>query len=190
MALLPRRTRIIVDRLAWRAHAFHRFAHHPLCDRYASELIPLGRRARLCRGCANAALGAVSGALGGLLLRPHLGVLLAATALGLSLLLGSLSLRLPKWLGRGLAVASVSFAVFGGLPSAHGRPLAIGLLTLTVVFITLYRKRGPNRAPCPTCPERELPKTCSGFLPIVQRERAFRRVAQRAIDAASTSSHG
>ncbi len=30
-------------RLAWSAHAFHRFAHHPLCERYASELIPLGR---------------------------------------------------------------------------------------------------------------------------------------------------
>ena len=65
-----------VDRLARRAHAFHRFAHHPLCGRYAAEVIRIGRRTRICLGCSLTALGAVAGvALG--LLRP------AAPAAGL-----------------------------------------------------------------------------------------------------------
>src|SRR5579859_1379561 len=51
-----------IDRLAWFAHAFHRFAHHPLCDRYQEELIPLGRRTRVCRGCSLALLGVLVGA--------------------------------------------------------------------------------------------------------------------------------
>src|SRR3990172_5780311 len=52
-----------LDRLARRAHAFHRFAHHPLCPAYASEVILLGRRTRLSRGCALAAAGTAAGAL-------------------------------------------------------------------------------------------------------------------------------
>src|SRR3954471_6162611 len=101
-APLPQRTVRAIDRLAQRAHAFHRFAHHPLCERYASELIPLGRRARLCRGCASAATGALLGALSALVLRPQLHTLLAIAALGGIAFGASLLLRLPKSLGRGL----------------------------------------------------------------------------------------
>src|SRR6478735_9596751 len=99
-APLPQRTVRAIDRLARGAHAFHRFAHHPLCERYASELIPLGKRTRLCRGCASAALGSLTGLVAALLWQPAFSVLLALSALGLGLLLTSLGLRLPKWLGR------------------------------------------------------------------------------------------
>src|SRR3954466_7943099 len=99
-APLPQRTLRAVDRLARSAHAFHRFAHHPLCERYAGELIPLGKRTRVCRGCVCAALGSFTGALAALYFQPRLPALLCASALGLGLVTISLALRLPKWLGR------------------------------------------------------------------------------------------
>ena len=184
--VLPKPSARVIDSLARRAHAFHRFAHHPLCDRYASELIPLGRRARVCRGCAYAAFGTLAGALGALFLQPSSSTLFVGGALGLAVLLSSLALRLPKSLGRGLGTALGSFAGLGGLLSAERAPRVLGLslLALTGVFLWSYRRRGPNRSPCQTCPERLGARTCSGLRPIVQRERAFRRLAQRYIDAA------
>jgi len=183
---LPKPTARVIDSLARRAHAFHRFAHHPLCGRYASELIPLGRRARICRGCACAALGTLAGALGALFTQPSPRTLLVGGALGLAVLLSTLALRLPKALGRGLSAGLASFAGVGGLLSTESAPrvLALGLLAFAGIFLWLYRRRGPNRSPCQTCPERLAARTCSGLRPIVQRERAFRRLAQRYIDAA------
>src|SRR3954452_7135005 len=61
MAHVPRPLARKLDRLARRAHRFHRFAHHPLCVEYAPEVIRLGRRMRVCRGCA---LSLGGGALG------------------------------------------------------------------------------------------------------------------------------
>jgi hypothetical protein len=58
-----------LDRLGRRAHAFHRFAHHPLCDNYAGELIALRGRTRVCRGCTTALGCALLGALAALSLR-------------------------------------------------------------------------------------------------------------------------
>ena len=187
-AHLPGRTTRAIDRLAKRAHAFHRFAHHPLCGRYTPELIPLGRRTRVCRGCAYAALGALSGALGAWALKPALAPLLLAAGAGLGLLLGSFARRLPKSLGRGLAVAALSFATCSGLlAGGAARWCGCGLLVLSYAFLLSYRKRGPNRSPCQTCPERLVPRTCSGLQPIVRRERAFQRVAQRLIDSAAAN---
>ena len=185
-ALLPTSTARLVDRLARRAHAFHRFAHHPLCQRYASELIPLGRRARVCRGCACAAGGTLLGAASALAAHPDAHTLFLCSALAVCAFLVSLALRLPKLLGRGSAAALASFAGLGGLLSAELAPraLALSLLAFGGGFLWLYRRRGPNRSPCQTCPERSGPRVCSGLRPIVQRERAFRRLAQRHLDSA------
>ena len=172
-----------VDRLARRAHAFHRFAHHPLCDRYAGELIPLGRRGRVCRGCAAVLAGLPLGGAFVWFVRPNLdvlGVLLAVAALFGVL---SLRVRLPKTLGRSLPAAGIG----AGFASAFTHPrglLWLGVLVTVAAGIALYRKRQPNRAPCVTCPERLGRAPCSGIRPIVRRERAFRRVAQRLIDRA------
>ena len=57
-----------LDRLARRAHAFHRHAHHPLCRRYRGEVVALGRRTRLCLGCTLAAAGLLLGLVLGALL--------------------------------------------------------------------------------------------------------------------------
>lgn len=172
-----------VDRLARRAHAFHRFAHHPLCDRYASELLTLGRRARVCRGCAAVLGGLFTGAALAWLLRPN-GALFAAL-LGVAAALGVLSLRvrLPKALGRFAPACGLGAGFVAALTQAHGCAW-LGALAVAALGVALYRKRQPNRAPCATCPERLAAAPCSGLRPIVQRERAFRRAAQRLIDRA------
>jgi len=172
-----------VDRLARRAHAFHRFAHHPLCDRYASELLTLGRRGRICRGCAAVLAGIPVGGALEWFVRPSVGVL--AGALAVAALLGALSLRvrLPKALGRFVPACGIG----AGFVSAFTEPrgfLWLAVLAAVGAGFALYRKRQPNRAPCVTCPERLGATPCSGIRPIVRRERAFRRVAQRLIDRA------
>jgi hypothetical protein len=172
-----------VDRLARRAHAFHRFAHHPLCERYASELLPLGRRARICRGCAAVLAGVPLGGALVALLPPSLAVL--GVALAAAALAGALSLRvrLPKSLGRFVPACGIG----AGFVSAFTHPrgfLWLGVLAASGAGFALYRKRRPNREPCVTCPERLAATPCSGLRPIVRRERAFRRAAQRLIDRA------
>ncbi len=172
-----------VDRLARRAHAFHRFAHHPLCDRYAGELLTLGRRGRICRGCAAVLAGLPAGGALVWLFRPDLAVLGGALAVAALLGAASLRIRLPKLLGRFVPACGIG----AGLVSAFTLPHAgawLAVLVLAGAGGALYRKRQPNRAPCATCPERLGPAPCSGLRPIVRRERAFRRVAQRLIDRA------
>jgi hypothetical protein len=45
------------------------------------------------------------------------------------------------------------------------------------ILLRAYRVRGPDRTPCERCPERTR-AVCSGFAPIVRRERAVQRVAR------------
>lgn len=160
-----------IDRLAVHAHAFHRFAHHPLCRAYASELVSLGGRTRVCRGCLLAGLGASLG-VAVALARPGL----LASSLGLAL--GVLGLfvaersRLPKMLSRFTPAVLVVGAMGGGVEPALA---ALGVVAVAVVA---YRRRGPHRGPCERCPDRsQVP--CPGFAPMVRRERAFERLAGR-----------
>jgi hypothetical protein len=171
---LPRPLARRIDRLARSAHAFHRFAHHPLCERYASEVIPLGRRARICRGCTLAVLGAAAGAAGGWLLGPP--AWLGWVALTSALALLASARRWPKSLSRGLPLALLAFGATASL--------ACGLASATALsgFVAWYRQRGPNRSPCAACPERSA-RVCSGLAPMVLRERAFRRLTGRWIEA-------
>jgi hypothetical protein len=164
-----------IDRLAWRAHAFHRFAHHPLCDVYRNEVLRVGRRLRLCKGCTFLALGLVAGVAVGACARPALWF--GVGGLLLTLALGALSLRLrvPKIVGRLLPGAGLGMALWAGLPCVLAALFIVGS------FGALYRRRGVERSRCETCPER-LRSPCSGFLPAVRRERAFRRRVDRWLD--------
>lgn len=184
---LSRATARAVDRLSRRAHAFHRFAHHPLCDRYASELVTLGRRQRLCRGCLAVALGAPLGAAVALLTSVSSMTLYGAIALGAALFAASLRVRVPKFLGRFVPAACLGAGVASALTCPHSLAWLLALACVGAGF-ALYRQRGPSRSACATCPERSRATPCSGFLPIVRRERAFRRVAERLIDRAAPSS--
>lgn len=162
-----------IDRLARRAHAFHRFAHHPLCSRYAGELIALRGRTRVCRGCSCALAGALLGTLTLLWPLP----LAAACALTL---MAAVALTAP-WRGakswtRALPAAVSSANLLAPLRAAEPAQLLLATLTLTAAALWLarYRRRGSDRTPCLSCPEREL-SPCSGFSAIVRAERAFVR---------------
>jgi hypothetical protein len=198
---VPRPLARKLDRLARRAHRFHRFAHHPLCAEYAGELVRLGRRGRVCRGCATAlagcALGVTCGALipiaadaGSAARACWVALMLSfACAAALSLSLGVRSPRAPH-LGRARAPKSITrllpaavFACACLLGARSGGVAGIALLASDLgacaFLYTRYRTRGPSRTPCQTCPERTLSIPCRGYAPIVQRERAFARIARR-----------
>jgi hypothetical protein len=185
MPRTPATLAVRIDRLSRAAHRFHRFAHHPLCSEYAGEVVALGRRARLCRGCLCALAGWLAGALGAVLFAAPPAVLVVVAGLGVSsLVLSTLprrsprDWRLPKLLSRFLPVSVLVYAL--GRAVQRG-PIdwvfaATGVVLLLGV-IALYRRRGPDRSPCASCPERRLPGPCRGIAPIVRRERAFRRLA-------------
>lgn len=208
-----------LDRLSLAAHRFHRFAHHPLCEEYASEVFRLGRKTRVCKGCTLAGLGAASGLVVGGFAPLLPGWALAGLAFGVVpifagayLFFGkgksappptqgspqaealSASHRVPPKRGKLLTrtVPTVVFAfifmqglrVGGGIGSASAI-LAAGF-SGSIVFA--YRRRGPQRLPCQTCPERFEMNRCRGFREILRRERAFQRQAGRLIHGAGTAS--
>lgn len=183
-----------IDRLARHAHAFHRFAHHPVCFRYAGEVVRLGAQRRVCRGCLAAGLGLLIGTGVGLRLpaSPHTELLL----LGLATLIGltSLRLRIGKVVTRFLPAAFGSITLASSLHRASAgdrRALLTFIATLVIgaCGLVAYRRRGPNRAACTSCPERLGPAPCSGLAPIVRRERAFQRLAQLWIDKEQRCGH-
>ncbi len=172
-----------IDRLARRAHAFHRFAHHPLCDRYAGEFVPLGRRVRVCRGCALALAGLGAGLAAGL--APWRAGAPALAVLGFLLwLVDRLGSQRPwgrrpsKSVTRFAPAAPIGLAIgeAARLRSQLSLALAVAAVAAAISVLARYRRRGPSRAPCLDCPERTL-SICSGFRPIAQRERAFQRLA-------------
>lgn len=172
-----------LDRLAFRAHAFHRWAHHPLCREYAGEVYRLGRRLRLCRGCTLAAAGTLAGLAAGLASPALPGLAIGALA-GLGLLAGGLALgrrRRPKGLTRGLPAALLAFLLLQALRGGGAaRWSAAAVAVAAGAAVTLaYRRRGPDRTPCATCPEAPASGACRGFREIRTRERAFSRLAGR-----------
>ena len=172
---IPRRLARRIDRLSRRTHAFHRFAHHPLCEPYRNEVIRLGKRTYVCKGCSLIAAGFAVGIVVGLCVRPPLAW--GGIALMSALVAGLLSMcaRIPKLLGRFLPGTGLGLALWAGWPSALGS--MIFLVTLGV----LYRRRGVERGRCKTCAESPA-KVCPGFARILRRERAFQRVVNRWLD--------
>jgi hypothetical protein len=175
-----------LDRLARRAHAFHRLAHHPLCAAYAGEVVRLGRRTRVCRGCALAAGGGAVGLLLGVLLAPPPAEALAGGLVLLAILLGWAAAPRagrgrPKLLTR-LVPAALAGALLGVGPraaSVTGWGAALGAAALVAVAALAWGRRRPDRGPCTGCPEGPPGPACSGFGPIARRERAFQRLAGR-----------
>ena len=177
MSFLPRTTARAIDRLARDAHAFHRFAHHPLCGEYSGEVLRIGRRFRVCRGCSFAVLGGLVGAVLGALVGMPLPVtlLLLAAAWTLAAALPRTRSKVPsRFLPAALAVAAVGSGVRAA--SLPGAAVALAGLGVVAFAVVRYRSRGPDRGPCAMCPERDRPAVCRGYAAIFRRERAFRRV--------------
>jgi hypothetical protein len=99
---------------------------------------------------------------------------IASIAVATLLALGSLRVRLPKWLGRFVPALMLGAAVGGGWAAALASVAVFGVAWFA------YRSRQPNRAPCASCPQRSL-KICEGIAPIVKRERAVMRLAHAQI---------
>jgi MFS family permease len=191
-----------IDRLAGRAHRFHRWAHHPLCAAYAGEVIRLGRRTRLCRGCALF----TAGALTGLAIGPFLGLPPAALLGGVALLavaaVTAVAPRRAPGPGPGPGPAGgklrsrfapallAGVLVSAGATAAGGPGLLAAALTLLVVALARWRygRRGPDRSACAGCPAGPPGPGCPGFRDAAKRERAFRRLAARWIDRARPAS--
>jgi hypothetical protein len=180
-----------LQRLARRAHAFHRFAHHPLCERYSGELIVLRGRTRLCRGCSLAAVGGMLGALCALVWRLPIMplsvaslLLLASTLVPRSSPAVDSAKRTAKLWTRALPASIVASTLVALLRTPSlGRVLcALTLLALLTLARASYRRRGPDRSACVHCPERN-DAPCSGFRAIVRAERAFTRRAHQLLDA-------
>jgi hypothetical protein len=175
-----------LDRLSRAAHRFHRFAHHPLCDEYAGEVVRLGRRARICRGCLFAWGSALSAMTAALVWPVSVGVgaaLLAAASTYVAISTLRARSRRSKVVTRSVPAAAMGIAIGAGLRAGGVAGFALAAVTASVVgmLAALYRRRGPDRTPCATCPERLGPVPCRGFAEIVHRERAFRRLASRAL---------
>jgi hypothetical protein len=188
---LDRSLALRLDRLAVAAHAFHRFAHHPLCDRYSAEVFRLGRRTRICRGCTLALLGAGLGTVTGVV---HGTPPLALVSLMIAVALPFIRGRTSKMATRLVPAFGVAFA----LSSVVHRPNALSIALAALACLSAgalavaYRVRGPNRSPCGTCPERAGSRPCSGLRAIVLRERAVMRKTGaliRAIKEPRTKGH-
>jgi hypothetical protein len=190
---LPRRriargTARQLDRLSRGAHRFHRFAHHPLCDRYASEVVRIGR-VRLCRGCTYAITGGLVGGCVGLVAGASVPIASMSTIAGFAMLIATLyaKRRPSKLVTRLVPAALFALAMTCGVLSLAplGFAAALGAAAIVVGLRVLYGKRGADRTPCTTCPERALLESvtasCSGFAPIIRREAAFQRAARALI---------
>ncbi len=187
MSRIPRPVARKLDGLSRAAHRFHRYAHHPLCDEYAGEVIRLGRRGRVCRGCLFAWTGAALG-----IATPFVApISLVAAAPCLAVAVSGVVIatlvrraRRPSKLVTRLAPSlTMGIALGAGLRAGGIAGLALAALTLATasMLVVLYRRRGPDRTPCERCPERLGPAPCRGFAEIVQRERVFRRAASRVL---------
>lgn len=177
-----------IDRLARRAHAFHRFAHHPLCGPYGGEIVRVGRRARVCRGCALAGVGAAVGLALGAVMPPMEGRLLVALAFTSLGALGWATLPVRsggKVLSRLLPLTLAGLTLAGGGRAANlWGAMAVLSTCLALALATLrYRRRGANRLACDSCPVRAQRPACPGALRILRREQAFQRLASRWMDA-------
>ena len=185
MSRIPRELARRIDRAARRAHAFHRWAHHPLCAAYASETLPVGR-ARVCKGCALAAAGGLAGAVLALALPCPPGTFTLVVALAFA---AAVRLALPPRPSetRASKLATRSLPMLLGVWSAIAglRAGGAGLVAAAVAGAALsagiaaYRRRGPMRFACDACPERAAVGACAGFRPIARREAALRRLATR-----------
>lgn len=170
-----------IDRFGRRAHAFHRFAHHPLCPAYAGEVVSFGRM-RVCRGCLLAGTGLASGlAAGGSPLGGGAALAVALLAAWAAWCLCLVRWRPPKGFARFLPAALAGYLVVRGcrVGGWAGWGVTLAVLAGLAAAIRYYRHRGPHHTPCLACPERSGPGTCTGYRPMARRERAFRRVIGR-----------
>jgi hypothetical protein len=187
-----------------RAHAFHRWAHHPLCEEYAGERLRFGRT-HVCRGCLFLGVGAGVGLMAGSVAPVASPLVTAASAVAASLWAGVVwrSMQRERALPAGphaippprpkiaTRLLPAAIATFSGIVALRtgGAVGGVGVALLLVVAAGAwlgYRRLGPQRRPCASCPEAVHLRACRGYAAITRRERAFSRLAGRWLGAAPT----
>ena len=171
----------------WRMAWPYRFAHKPLCSRFHSDVLHVGRL-NLCRSCACFHLGWVTtlAVLG--LTSPAAGASLIALGLSLTAVV-ALSHparhagleRRTKDVLRALAGACPALAI-GLVWSGHprlGSALLVGLIALAFGW---RRARASHRAQmCDGCPELLEQRICSGFRAQAEAVQAHERRVEDAL---------
>lgn len=160
-----------------------RWAHRPLCDRFAGDILRLGGIA-VCRSCVCAYAGALlalagwfSGVLGA-------GEWTAAGPLTALVVLGGSAApfykKLPRAVRDGLRFLTGALAAATLLLAAEGRPLGFGALAVfTVAYAVIRRQRMARRTTaCDGCPELGRGGVCSGFAPQAQASRRLDALLQ------------
>ena len=176
----------------WLVHSYRfRWAHKPLCGRFAEDILKVGEM-RICRSCLCAWLGVAAGlvavvvsatvpAFGGF---PLSGLAFAAVlfpVLGLSL--PTIYKKLPRTIRDVLRFAGGAL-----IPSSVGvaftHPL-LGLAALVAMFLfwkVYFRLRKTRRlSACEGCPDRVIDGICPGFALQAEGARAFERAASERV---------
>lgn len=174
-----------LDRLARAAHLRHRWAHHPVCSRYAPERIQVGR-VMLCRGCTFLALGVVTGAIVGALVTLSAGMLavICAAAMVPAVVAAFARWRIPKLLTRWLPAHAFALACARLVKDPHWSvaALVVALASLALGYRSQHARRGADRSACTACPQNARKPDCDGFKPVIRRERAFVRISAKLMD--------
>ena len=168
----------------WLKHAYRfLWAHKPLCDKFAEDVLMLGP-VFLCRSCTCAYGGIVSGLLLIFLAPLSVGIL---PVLFLSALCGVLGFsapplykRLPRFVRdilRFTSGALIPLSVY--LCTRPGFWIgAFGLAVLFAFWVVYFRVRKARKLKeCDGCPELEANKICSGFAMQAGHVRRFEQEA-------------
>jgi hypothetical protein len=188
--------RLTLAALSWREGWTIRFAHHPLCDRFADHVWRIGRL-HLCAGCTCMVVGCV--------LATCLGIIMGGwSAIGLWPWLGGTALvaaaSWPRWYAnwrapmRWLLRTLTGAAMAGPLLAAHS-----GFLTEAVALVAIFllaripfaqMRRALRAASCNGC-QHLGQGVCPGFQAHAE---AWRRIdvawAERVMATSSPPDHG
>ena len=168
-------------RTEWRHTWWFRHAHHPLCTRYAVDVVRLGRL-RICRGCAAVYASALVALppfiLAALPARTSWRLeVLAVAAVIATLSVPAVYARLPR-LGKDLVRAGLGLLIASWIASlVAGDPLlALATAPPLIILHRIYgrlRGRQESHTRCLSCPEFREGSICSGFVEQAEAHRAL-----------------
>ena len=182
---LPIPTKLRLRWLLWRHRWTFQWAHKPLCDRFARDVVRLGPM-RLCRSCLLLYAGLIGAAAAVAIFRPVSGWLLPAVAAAMGVTLGLSIPRIYRHMPRpardllrlmaGALTPMLLWALVGIAWPLAGAGAAVGVI-LHLLYRRL-RRRGMSD-PCTRCDQLSEGRICPGF---AHQARCLRHYDQAATD--------
>jgi hypothetical protein len=183
-------TRLRLKWLWFRHMAPVLFAHKPLCEHFARDVVHVGPW-RMCRSCVCLYAGVlVAAAILGVLHAWGGHVLSSPLLLGLPVVLGlsapPIYRRMPRFVRDLLRFATGALVGVGGYLLLTGSWLPG--LTCALVLLTAWRfyrsvRRSSMTDPCVGCPDLKHQHICPGYAPQADRFRAYEEEASALINA-------